>query len=217
MAHPCFLANTTLSFLRKAAAGSRNLRLRGWLGFAAAALALSLVAANVWLLRAWLESRHLADDLQNAQSLLEGQRRQMVHLAGRITGVSRDLERVQRFDSKLRIMMNMEKDPQDAGGGMDRPGDFSRLYLPLHRQELAARKMQDFLDRLSESTRLEEVRQQDLLLALRENREAFPPCPPSGPWWALYPPVSAGAPRLSAARGQFHKGLDITNRVGTPW
>lgn len=65
--------------------GSRNLRLRGWLGFAAAALALSLVAANVWLLRAWLESRHLADDLQNAQSLLEGQRRQMVHLAGRIT------------------------------------------------------------------------------------------------------------------------------------
>ena len=32
--------------------GSRNLRLRGWLGFAAAALALSLVAANVWLLRA---------------------------------------------------------------------------------------------------------------------------------------------------------------------
>lgn len=157
--------------------GSRNLRLRGWLGFAAAALALSLVAANVWLLRAWLESRHLADDLQNAQSLLEGQRRQMVHLAGRITGVSRDLERVQRFDSKLRIMMNMEKDPQDAGGGMDRPGDFSRLYLPLHRQELAARKMQDFLDRLSESTRLEEVRQQDLLLALRENREALSSMP----------------------------------------
>lgn len=196
--------------------GSRNLRLRGWLGFAAAALALSLVAANVWLLRAWLESRHLADDLQNAQSLLEGQRRQMVHLAGRITGVSRDLERVQRFDSKLRIMMNMEKDPQDAGGGMDRPGDFSRLYLPLHRQELAARKMQDFLDRLSESTRLEEVRQQDLLLALRENREALSSMPTI---WPVVGFVSSSFGWRSSpfgGRGQFHKGLDITNRVGTP-
>lgn len=114
--------------------GSRNLRLRGWLGFAAAALALSLVAANVWLLRAWLESRHLADDPAE-RSEPSGRPTPPDGPPGRAHhGVSRDLERVQRFDSKLRIMMNMEKDPQDAGGGMDRPGDFSRLYLPLHRR-----------------------------------------------------------------------------------
>lgn len=113
-------------------------------------------------------------------------------------------------------MMNMEKDPQDAGGGMDRPGDFSRLYLPLHRQELAARKMQDFLDRLSESTRLEEVRQQDLLLALRENREALSSMPTI---WPVVGFVSSSFGWRSSpfgGRGQFHKGLDITNRVGTP-
>lgn len=112
--------------------------------------------------------------------------------------------------------MNMEKDPQDAGGGMDRPGDFSRLYLPLHRQELAARKMQDFLDRLSESTRLEEVRQQDLLLALRENREALSSMPTI---WPVVGFVSSSFGWRSSpfgGRGQFHKGLDITNRVGTP-
>ena len=32
-------------------------------------------------------------------------------LAERISQVGRDLQRVQSFDSKLRIMMNMEKDP----------------------------------------------------------------------------------------------------------
>ena len=140
--------------------GSRNLRMRGWFGFTACLLVLALIACNVWLWRAWLQARHLDENLDNAQRVIEEQRRQIVNLAGRITSVSQDLQRVQRFDSKLRMMMNMEKDPAEVGGS---PGDFSRAYLPLHRQELAARKMQDFLSRLSESVRLEEVRQQDLL------------------------------------------------------
>ena len=46
-------------------------------------------------------------------------------------------------------MMNMEKDPAEVGGA---PIDFSRAYLPLHRQELAARKMHGFLSRLSNRT-----------------------------------------------------------------
>lgn len=36
--------------------------------------------------------------------------------------VGRDLERVQSFWLKLRIMMNMEKDPAVAGSAGDRPG-----------------------------------------------------------------------------------------------
>ena len=116
--------------------GSRNLRMRGWFGFTAGLLILALIACNVWLWRAWLQARHLDENLNNAQRVIEEQRRQIVNLAGRITGVSQDLQRVQRFDSKLRMMMNMEKDPAEVGGA---PGDFSRAYLPLHRQELAAR------------------------------------------------------------------------------
>ena len=196
--------------------GSRNLRMRGWFGFSVCALVLALVVCNVWLLQAWLESRHLDDDLESAQRVITEQRRQLVSLAERISQVSRDLQRVQGFDSKLRIMMNMEKDPADAGGGLDLVGDFSRSYLPLHRQELAARKMQDFLERLSESARLEEVRQQDLLLALRENRDALSSMPTI---WPVVGFVSSSFGRRSSpfgGRGQFHKGLDITNRVGTP-
>ena len=196
--------------------GSRNVRMRGWFGIIACLLVLALVACNVWLLRNWLETRHLGDDLRNADKTIEEQRRQLVNLVERISVLGRDLERVQSFDSKLRIMMNMEKDPAEAGSVGDRPGDFSRTYLPLHRQELAARKMLEFLTRLSESVKLEEVRQQDLLLALRENRDALSSMPTI---WPVVGFVSSSFGWRSGpfgGRGQFHKGLDITNRIGTP-
>ena len=44
----------------------------------------------------------------------------------------------------------------------------------------------------------------------------FLPCRPSGRLLVLFRPVLAGVPGLLAAGGQFHKGLDITNRIGTP-
>ena len=193
--------------------GSRNLRMRGWFGFTAGLLILALIACNVWLWRAWLQARHLDENLNNAQRVIEEQRRQIVNLAGRITGVSQDLQRVQRFDSKLRMMMNMKKDPAEVGGA---PGDFSRAYLPLHRQELAARKMQDFLSHLSESVRLEEVRQQDLLRALRENRDALASMPSIWPVVGFISSSFGGRSSPFGGGGQFHKGLDISNRMGTP-
>ena len=193
--------------------GSRNLRMRGWFGFTAGLLILALIACNVWLWRAWLQARHLDENLNNAQRVIEEQRCQIVNLAGRITGVSQDLQRVQRFDSKLRLMMNMEKDPAEVGGA---PGDFSRAYLPLHRQELAARKMQDFLSHLSESVRLEEVRQQDLLRALRENRDALASMPSIWPVVGFISSSFGGRSSPFGGGGQFHKGLDISNRMGTP-
>ena len=193
--------------------GSRNLRMRGWFGLTAGLLILALIACNVWLWQAWLQARHLDQNLNNAQRVIEEQRRQIVNLAGRITGVSQDLQRVQRFDSKLRMMMNMEKDPAEVGGA---PGDFSRAYLPLHRQELAARKMQDFLSRLSESVRLEEVRQQDLLRALRENRDALASMPSIWPVVGFISSSFGGRSSPFGGGGQFHKGLDISNRMGTP-
>ena len=193
--------------------GSRNLRLRGWLGAAGILLVLGLAVSNVWLLQSWLESRNLGEDLGNAQRVLEDQRRQLVNLAERLTAVSQDLVRVQGFDAKLRMMMNMEKDPDEVGEG---PGDFSRTYLPLHRQELAARKMQDFLSRLSESVRLEEVRQQDLLRILRKNRNTLSSLPSIWPATGFVSSSFGVRSSPFGAGRRLHKGLDISNRTGTP-
>ncbi len=194
-------------------AGSRNLRLRGLLGVAAFLFIGAVIGCNVWLWVRYMEARHLGKDLSEARQVIAEQRRQTINLAEKITAISKDLDRVQGFDSKLRLMMNMEKDPAEVSADA---GDFTRTYLPLHRQELAARKMQDYLDRLSESVKLEEVRQQDILRALRENRNILSSMPSIWPVTGFV--SSSFGTRVSPFGGgtKFHKGLDISNRIGTP-
>lgn len=194
-------------------AGSRHLRLRGLLGVAAFLFLGAVIGCNVWLWLRYNESRHLGKDLAEAKEVIAEQRRQTISLAERLTALSKDIDRVKGFDSKLRLMMNMEKDPAEIG---DQPGDFTRTYLPLHRQELAARKMQEFIDQLSESTRLEEVRQQDILRALRANRNILASMPSIWPVTGFISSSFGGRVSPFGRGSQFHKGLDIANRIGTP-
>lgn len=202
-----------LVIFKEGRSGSSNLYVRGWLIVLGLLFVLALIACNVWLWQRWFEARNLEMELVNADRLIQEQKQQTLNLAEKITAFGHDLQRVQRFDSKLRLMMNMEKEPAEVG---ESPGDFSRTYLPLHRQELAVRKMQDFLDRLGEATRLEEVRQQDLLRALRDNKGILASVPSIWPVTGFI--SSSFGSRMSpfGMGSQFHKGLDISNRIGTP-
>lgn len=202
-----------LVIFKEGRSGSSNLYLRGWLLVLGLIFILALLGCNLWLWQEWFNARNLETDLANADRLLQEQKQQTINLAEKITTFSQDLERVQRFDSKLRLMMNMEKEPAEIG---QNPGDFSRSFLPLHRQELAVRKMQDFLDHLGEATRLEEVRQQDLLRALRENKGMIASVPSMWPVTGFISSSFGGRRSPFGNGSQFHKGLDIANRVGTP-
>lgn len=193
--------------------GSRNLRLRGGLVILAILFVIGLIACNVWLWDQWFSDRRLESSLADERRINEAHKRQTANLVEQITTLSRDLERVRRFDSKLRLMINMEKDPQETG---EEPGDFSNTYLPLHRRELATRKMQAFLDKLADSTRLEEVRQQDLMRALRGNRETIIQTPSIWPVAGFITSNFGGRASPFGGGGQFHKGIDIGSRVGTP-
>lgn len=207
------LGQYQIAIFKQGKAGSRHLHIRGYVAVLAFIFIGAVIACNVWLWRQYMESRRLGDDLAEARQVIAEQRRQTVSLAERIGNLNKDLDRVKNFDSKIRLMMNMEKDPADFGRDV---GSFTQSYLPLHRQELAARKMQDFLDRLSESTKLEEVRQQDIMRVLRDNRNILASMPSIWPVTGFI--SSSFGTRVSPfGRGsQFHKGLDIGNRVGTP-
>ena len=87
---------------------------------------------------------------------------------------------------------------------------------PLHRYELAARKMRAFLKELAQETRVEEVRQQELMLAMRENRGRLAVTPSIWPTEGFV--TSRFGYRSSPFTGQssFHKGLDIAAPTGTP-
>lgn len=198
--------------------GSRNVRLRGFLGILACVGVLALIACNAWLWNAYAELTVVHSRLANAERVIENQSNQMLSVVGKVREVTTDLSRVQQFDTKLRLMMNMDKEPTEVGGrGGPRAEDFSTTYLPLHRQELLARKMHVFLNQLAEDVRLEEVRQQDLLHAMRSNRDALSALPSIWPVEGFISSSFGGrSSPFSGKRGEFHKGLDINNRMGTP-
>jgi murein DD-endopeptidase MepM/ murein hydrolase activator NlpD len=197
--------------------GGHNLRLRGWLGIIGFAIAALLVICNVWLWDRYVQSLKLESRLLDAEKTVDEQNIQLLSIAGKIQEVAADLGRVRRFDTKLRLMMNLESDLADVGSPASSAGaEISRDMLPLHRRTLAARKLHDFLRKLSDDVRLEEVAQQELLRALRENREHLASMPSIWPVEGFI--SSPFGPRSShfTGRGEFHKGIDIRSRAGTP-
>lgn len=209
-----FFGKYHIVILREGKSGSRNLRIRSWQILLLLLPFLALLATNIWMLHAWHSDMGHKDNLSQNRQLAEEQQRQFLNLSGDVANISRDLQRVLRFDAKLRLMMNMESDPADAGSGLE---EFSQVYLPMHRQELALRKMREYLDRLANATRLEEVNQQDLLRILRERRDTLANMPSI---WPLNGFVTSSfgmrASPFGGSNRRFHKGLDIVSRTGTP-
>ena len=111
--------------------------------------------------------------------------------------------------------MNMEKDVPETSGPA--ATSFARTYVPMHRQELAVRKIQEFLSSLQESARLEEVVQQDLLRALREHKDTLASLPTIWPTNGfISSSFGSRSSPFGGGRVQFHKGMDISARSGTP-
>jgi murein DD-endopeptidase MepM/ murein hydrolase activator NlpD len=197
--------------------GSHNLRLRGWLGIIGFVFVALLIVCNLWLWDRYTQSLKLESRLLEAEKTIDEQSTQLLSMLGKVSEVTADFTRVRQFDTKLRLMMNLDSALTDVGNPGTPLGDeLGRNTLPLHRQALAARKMYAFLRQLSDELRLEEVVQQELMRVLRENRETITSMPTI---WPVDGFISSGFGMRSSnfsGRGEFHKGLDIRARPGTP-
>jgi murein DD-endopeptidase MepM/ murein hydrolase activator NlpD len=197
---------------------SRRFRLRGWVGFIFLALFFSLIAANIFLWRYFVDYQSLHGELMGAEKTVQNQKTQLLSLANKIQTLEKDLRRIRDFDSKLRVMINLDQDNSVAASPMggSEPLNFSESYLPTHRQELLARKMHNFLNQLNIEAKLEEVHQQDLMHAIHQNQDILASTPsiwPSDGWVS-----SRFGYRTSpfTNKREFHKGLDISAPTGTP-
>ena len=197
--------------------GSHNLRLRGWLGIIGFVCAALLIVCNIWLWDRYNQSLKLETRLLEAEKTIDEQSTQLLSMVGKVREVAADLARVRQFDTKLRLMLNLDTELTDVGNsGASLGAETGRDVLPLHRQALAARRMYAFLRQLSDDVRLEEVAQQELLRALRENRDIIASMPTVWPVEGfISSPFGVRSSSLSG-RGEFHKGLDIRARPGTP-
>ncbi|MDR3641346.1 MAG: M23 family metallopeptidase [Humidesulfovibrio sp.] len=196
---------------------TRKIQLRGWMLLGIGLLLVLLLTGNLVLLGNMASSGTLERSLNLTEKSANEQKSELLNLSQKLMGLQKDVSRIRDFDSKLRVMINLEQENTMSVASRGGPGqDTSRGYLPIYRQELLARKMNEFLRQLSVEARLEEVRQQEVIQRLRANKDVLESTPsvwPAGGW------VTSGFGWRGSpftARKEFHKGLDISAPVGTP-
>ena len=193
---------------------SRSLRLSGWLGWLLCLIVCGLAASNVWLWKYFRHANLLQSRLVEAEYALEAREGQLAGLAEELNAVRDDLQRVQQFDTKLRVMVKTDVGVSDLGVGG--AGDSGLGDIPLHRYELATRKMRAFLKELAQEARVEEIRQQELMLSMRENRGKLAVTPSIWPTEGFVTSKFGYRNSPFTGQGSYHKGLDIAAPTGTP-
>lgn len=172
-----------------------------------------------WVIRDYLEVK---GQVPEASRLLNENRRQSVQLLSlsqKIDQITRKMQDLREFDHKLRVMVNMEtkgEAPQFLGMG----GSNALLFDPDQAQEKSPRQlvrlMHQSLESLEDEVSIGAGEKVELFKYL-ENQKAMLRCTPS--IWPTKGWVSSGfGSRVSPFTNQkeFHQGLDISTRKGTP-
>lgn len=215
---------------------SRNAHIHGWFILLLALLFVALFAGNVFLWEYYGKSKSLEGRLAETERALNERQSQITLMLSDLSVIREDLMRVQQFDTKLRLMMDMESEMPSTGTGgpglnasfYAEPGMSASVgsnagtveqglgYIPLHRQDLAARKMRQFLKSLTEEVRLEEVRQQEILLTMRENKATLAAIPSIWPIEGFVTSTFGTRASPFTGRWETHTGMDISAKMGTP-
>jgi Membrane proteins related to metalloendopeptidases len=203
--------------------GFRNLRMRGWLGVLLFLVVAGLAGVNAYLWSFYSRALTLEHELGEAQKVIRANDSQVLSLTGKLQALEADILRVQQFDTKLRVLMNVDKDASDTGDDEERVAAAASgagalnnpLFLSRHR-ELYIRRMHSLVDELAANILLEEVEQQTLVVLMRTNKDTLLSTPSI---WPVKGFLTSGfgwrrSPMSGASR--MHQGLDISNRVGTP-
>jgi murein DD-endopeptidase MepM/ murein hydrolase activator NlpD len=196
---------------------TRKIQLKGWMLLGIGLFLVLLFLGNLVLLRTYLGTGTLERSLSLTDKSANEQKSQLLNLSQKLVTLQKDVSRIRDFDSKLRVMINLEQENVMSVASKGGPSqDLAKGYLPLYRQELLARKMNEFLRQLSVESRLEEVRQQEIIQRMRASRDVLDATPsvwPAGGWitstfgWRVSP---------FTTKREFHKGLDISAPPGTP-
>ncbi len=211
-----FFDRYNLFIVKEKTGGTRTLSVRSGFIFSFFALFILLLVGNVYLFTTSKDSASLQQQLFDTEKLLEERQSQLVAMANDVQNVKESLNRMQQFNSKLRVMVDMNEAPVETGLGGSRYEETELGILPLHRQELAGRKIRSFLDDLTKEAKLEEVRQQELLLGMRANANRLATMPSIIPVEGFTTSYFGARNSPFTDRKEFHKGQDIAAKTGTP-
>jgi murein DD-endopeptidase MepM/ murein hydrolase activator NlpD len=199
-------------------AGFKNLRFRGWFGALLFLMVCALAGLNIYLWDFYSRALLLERELTETQRTERDAEAQILSLAGKIQDLEGDLARVQQFNAKLRVLMNIDRSasPQeDELPSGQTAGLASPVFLSQHR-ELFSRRLHSLLDDLSASVRLEEVKQEGLLDFMRENKDLLLATPSIWPVKGYLTSGFGYRTNPFTGIGSMHQGIDVSNRIGTP-
>lgn len=179
----------------------------------------SLGLAGYW----FHQYRSIGNQVPNMVSLKQQTERQEAQLhafAGRLAGFKTQMMGLKSFNQKLRVLANFEKSKDDQAlfgmGGTEVHAGGPGVRLFGSKGERLLMKMQQDLDHMQAEAEVQRQIQRELAAFLQDRRSilAFTPS-----IWPVRGWVTSGfGYRKSPFTGkrQFHAGLDISTRSGTP-
>jgi murein DD-endopeptidase MepM/ murein hydrolase activator NlpD len=167
--------------------------------------------------------RTLRADLPDYQALQEQNQRQAAQIdafATRLASFQDQMGQLQSFNHRLRVMANLEapgarQEAFGVGGPEVHAGGVG-VKLAMSRDERRMLAMQRTLDRLSSDVEAERSVQKELARFLTERKSVLASTPSI---WPVRGWVTSGFGRRTSpftGRKQFHAGMDISTRSGTP-
>lgn len=174
-----------------------------------------LSCANVFLLQHFLNTKDVKNDLILAEREIEEKESRLVGLLAELEVLREDVNRIRQFDNQLKLLVGAKAQEEESSIGGIESDDFKVDMLPLHRQELAARKIRSYIRELKKDSQLEEVIQHDLIVYMNESTQKLASIPSIIPSHGFI--SSRFGYRTSPFTGtsQLHKGLDIAAPIGT--
>lgn len=210
------LKNYQIVIFKDGQGSYRKLRFRGWL-FAVLLLALAgFVAGDICLVRYFYNYKRMEHELALSEKQSRDQNSQLTSLSGKVKDLETDLTRIRSFDTKLRRLVNLEQEPREVAPDGKAEREANASAPTLYRQEMLTRQLHQFLNALRGQAGLELVRQKELLTALTAAASRLPSLPTS---WPVEGFISSGFGERTSPftdKKEFHTGLDIVARVGTP-
>lgn len=187
-----------------------------WLGFFALCIA-AFLSFVVFLSWQYYAGRKAALHLRSLREENQIQKTKIGLFADRVSHLEDQIAKIQEFDSKVRVIANLEPRPAPTlGMGGPTPKDMREEMLLQRDQAGLVNQMKEDLERLSLEIQVEQAsleRLEGLLEGKREQLACTPSILPTRGW------LSSGfGYRISPFTGtiQMHEGIDICNSVGTP-
>jgi murein DD-endopeptidase MepM/ murein hydrolase activator NlpD len=172
-----------------------------------------------WFTTDYIRIKTKIPELQYLKKENRVQKTHIIALSKKINHINQDMAKLQNFERKLRVMTNLEPSKQQdqllAVGGSNTSTLASEYQLKEVHKGLI-QQIHKSLEDLETKTAIASISQSQLNDFLKEQKSILactPSIRPTDGWFS-----SGFGYRVSPFTNQreFHKGLDIANRIGTP-